>query len=207
MSRQIVIIGNGVAGITAARTLRKHTADTITVISGESDHFFSRTALMYIYMGHMTYRDTKPYEDSFWRKNRIDLLRGWVERVDTGKHRVILSGGRELPFDVLILATGSRSNRFGWPGQDLPGVQGLYSLQDLELMEQNTGSIDRGVIVGGGLIGVETAEMLSGAICCSTTPRRCWARPSTITKSHRTSSTTPERSPKPRRRKALRWRR
>ena len=75
MPRRIVILGNGIAGITAARQLRKRGDDAITVVSGESDHFFSRTALMYIYMGHMRYQDTKPYEDGFWKKNRIELVR------------------------------------------------------------------------------------------------------------------------------------
>ena len=70
--QHIVIIGNGIAGITAARHIRKLSDDQITVISGETDHFFSRTALMYIYMGHMEYRHTKPYEDWFWEKNRLD---------------------------------------------------------------------------------------------------------------------------------------
>ena len=69
----IVIIGNGIAGITTARWVRKLSDHKITVISSETDHFFSRTALMYIYMGHMRYEDTKPYEDWFWTKNRIDL--------------------------------------------------------------------------------------------------------------------------------------
>ena len=50
---KIVILGNGIAGITAARHIRKASSDSITVISGESEHFFSRTALMYVYMGHM----------------------------------------------------------------------------------------------------------------------------------------------------------
>ena len=160
MSRRIVIIGNGVAGITAARHLRKRCDDPITVISGESDHFFSRTALMYIYMGHMRYKDTKPYEDDFWRENRIDLLRGRVERVDVDARTLHLAGGTSERYDVLVLATGSNSNKFGWPGQDLEGVQGLFSLQDLETMEASTRDISRGVIIGGGLIGVEVAEML-----------------------------------------------
>ena len=60
----------------------------------------------------------------------------------------------------LILATGSKSIKFGWKGQDLDGVQGLYSYQDLELLEKNTKNINRAVIVGGGLIGIELAEML-----------------------------------------------
>lgn len=158
--QKIIIIGNGVAGITAARHIRKKSDDLITVISGETDHFFSRTALMYIYMGHMSYENTKPYEDWFWEKNRIDLKKAWVKSIDFDTKVVQFESGESQEYDKLILATGSQSNKFGWPGQGLEGVQGLYSYQDLELMEQNTKNIDQAVIVGGGLIGVEMAEML-----------------------------------------------
>ena len=158
--KHIVIIGNGVAGITAARHIRKRSDHRITVIGSESAHFFSRTALMYIYMGHMTYEQTKPYEDWFWTKNRIGLLHDHVTRIDTDEKRLQLASGNVVAYDVLVIATGSKSNRFGWPGQHLRGVQGLYSLQDLQLMEQSTRGISRAVVVGGGLIGIEMAEML-----------------------------------------------
>ena len=158
--RQIVILGNGIAGITAARHIRKRSDDEILVISGESDHFYSRTALMYIYMGHMAYENTKPYEDHFWEENRIRLMRAWIRSVDTEKRLLHDALGRQIAYDVLIIATGSKSNKFGWPGQDLTGVQGLYSLQDLESMEEHTRGIERGVVVGGGLIGIEMAEMM-----------------------------------------------
>lgn len=158
--RSVVIIGNGIAGITAARFLRKFGDDAIRVISAESDHFYSRTALMYIYMGHMTYENTKPYEDWFWKKNRIELIRGFVTEVDPVGRRVRLAEGQTIEFDVLVIASGSRPNYFGWPGEELRGVSGLYTLQDLATVEEYTGGIERGVIVGGGLIGVELAEML-----------------------------------------------
>ena len=158
--RKIAIIGNGISGITAARHIRKRGNDEIVVISGETDHFFSRTALMYIYMGHMTYEHTKPYEDWFWTKNNIQLLRAWVQELNPETKTLQLSDGKSVTYDELIIATGSKSNKFGWPGQDLPGVQGLYNFQDLELMEANTKGIERAVIIGGGLIGVEMAEML-----------------------------------------------
>ena len=158
--QKIVIIGNGIAGITAARHIRKLSDDQITVISGETDHFFSRTALMYIYMGHMKYEHTKPYEDWFWEKNRINLKRAWVTAIEYNKREISFDSGESMGYDKLILATGSQSNKFGWPGQDLDGVQGLFSYQDLELMEENTKNVDRAVILGGGLIGVEMAEML-----------------------------------------------
>lgn len=158
--KKIIIIGNGIAGITAARHIRKLSNDDITVISGESEHFFSRTALMYIYMGHMRFEDTKPYQDWFWEKNRIDLIKDWVTSIDFQKKTLKLQSSDDMSYDKLVIATGSTPNKFGWPGQDLDGVQGLYSLQDLELMEKNSNQLQRAVIVGGGLIGVEMAEML-----------------------------------------------
>ena len=159
---RVVIVGNGISGISTARYLRKADPDAeIVVVSAESDHFFSRTALMYIFMGHMTFENTKPYEDWFWEENRISLVRDYVERVDFSSAQLALSSGRVLEYDKLVLALGSRSNKFGWPGQDLPGVQGLYSLQDLELLEENVAhGVEHAVIIGGGLIGVELAEML-----------------------------------------------
>jgi len=155
----IVIIGNGVAGVTAARHIRKRSDDEIVIISDETEYFFSRTALMYVYMGHMRYEDTKPYENWFWAKNRIDLVRGRVESIKGETKELLMADGSRRSYDVLIIASGSKSNRFGWPGQDLKGVQGLYNYQDLQSMEALSEGLEHAVIVGGGLIGVEMAEM------------------------------------------------
>lgn len=156
----IAIIGNGISGITAARIIRKNSDHKITVISGESDYFFSRTALMYVYMGHMKWNHLKPYEDWFWEKNRIELVKEWVTAIDFSEKKLQFKSGGDLAYDRLIIATGSVHNTFGWKGQDLEGVQGLITKQDLELLEDNTQNCQKAVIVGGGLIGVELAEML-----------------------------------------------
>lgn len=155
----IAIIGNGISGITAARHLRKLTQYDITVISAESEYFFSRTALMYVYMGHMKFEHTQPYEPHFWKKNRINLKKGYVQQVNFKSKKLHFEDGELLAYDKLILACGSTPNRFGWPGQDLTGVQGLYSYQDLESMEAISPTVKHAVIVGGGLIGIEMAEM------------------------------------------------
>ncbi len=158
---RVVIIGNGISGVTAARFIRKMSGEArITIVSDETDYFYSRTALMYIYMGHMRFKDTKPYEDWFWDKNRIATRRDYVAEVDTASKCLKLSSGSDLEYDILIIATGSQSNLFDWPGQDLQGVQGLYGIPDLEQMERNTAGVRRAVVVGGGLIGIEMAEML-----------------------------------------------
>lgn len=161
--KKVCIIGNGIAGITAARHIRKQKSASeysVTVISAETEHFFSRTALMYIYMGHMLYEHTKPYEDWFWAKNDIRLVQDYVEKVNAREKKLKLKKQGELNYDILLLATGSQGNRIGWPGENLKGVQGMITKQDIDLMEENTRNIQRGVIVGGGLIGVEMAECL-----------------------------------------------
>lgn len=158
--KHIVIIGNGISGITAARHIRKLSDHRITVVSSESEFFFSRTALMYVFMGHMKFDNTQPYEKGFWQKNRIELLQAHVSKIETEDKKLLLVNGNEVLFDSLIVATGSKPNKFGWPGQDLKGVQGLYSKQDLELLEENVKSCKRAVVVGGGLIGIEMVEML-----------------------------------------------
>ena len=80
MSRHVVIIGNGITGVTAARFIRKWRDFRVTIVSDETDHFYARTALMYIYMGHLRYRDTKPYEDFFWEKTEKGEALGTLRR-------------------------------------------------------------------------------------------------------------------------------
>ncbi|CAA0147074.1 NAD(P)/FAD-dependent oxidoreductase [Tenacibaculum maritimum] len=159
----IVIIGNGISGVTAARHIRKLSDKQITIVSAETDYFFSRTALMYIYMGHLKFEHTQPYEPWFWKKNNIHLKKGYVSEINTDKKELFFAEGDTLSYDKLIIATGSKPNKFGWPGQDLNGVIGMYHKQDLENLEKyapDNKKCKRAVIVGGGLIGIELAEML-----------------------------------------------
>lgn len=158
--KSIVIIGNGISGTTLARHIRKNSSYAITIISYESPYFFSRTALMYVYMGQLPFSDTEPYEPQFWRDNSITLLQQRVTQILLDKKQLLLDDSRLFSYDILVLATGSKPNLLGWPGQNLKAVQGLYHKQDLEKLEEWTPSIQSAVIVGGGLIGIELAEML-----------------------------------------------
>ena len=158
--KHIVIIGNGISGITAARNIRKQSDHRISVISSETQHFFSRTALMYVYMGHLKFEHTKPYENSFWKKNKIDLVFDHAQAIDVQSKKITLNSENVITYDILVIATGSTSNALDIPGLSLGGVQSLYSYQDLQLMEKTTKGIRRAVVVGGGLIGIEMVEML-----------------------------------------------
>lgn len=155
----IVILGNGISGITAALNLRKLSSHDITVISSETDHFFTRTELMYVFMGKKRFRDIKPFPDRFWKENRFNLVNGLVNQVDLNRKTLFLNDDSKITFDKLILATGSKPDWLSCHGHDLDGVHGLYSLQDIEAMERHLSGLKRAVIVGGGLIGIEMAEM------------------------------------------------
>jgi len=158
----VIIIGNGITGLSAARILRKRMPQTnIVIVSEESDYPYARTALMYVFMGHLTLQATECYSRDFYSKDRLELVRDRAVRANPSMKKIQFARTPELKYDALLIATGSRPMRFGWPGQDLPGVQGLYSIQDLESLGEKTRSgITKAVIVGGGLIGIELAEML-----------------------------------------------
>lgn len=160
-----VIVGNGVAGIEAAFAIRRRwepSHATITVISDESDYFFSRTALMYAYMNKMRRRDLEPYERKVYERRHIDLKRGRVVDLDANQQALRLESGETVDYDRLLLAVGAKPRMVPWPGLDEvdDGVVNMVSMQDLDACERLTPSTDRAVVVGGGLIGVELCECL-----------------------------------------------
>lgn len=111
-------------------------------------------------MGHMRYKDILPYPDWHWKKHNLVQVHDRVTAINFGNKTLTVQYGKPITYDILVLATGSCAAFYNWPGQDLKGVQGLVTLQDLESMEENTKGIKEAVVVGGGLIGIEMAEML-----------------------------------------------
>ncbi len=155
------IIGNGVAGVTAAFTLRQRDSKAdITLISGESEYFFSRTALMYSYMDLMDFPALEPFERKSYDAQRIRRVKDWVTGIREGV--LTLQNGGAMEFDRLLLATGSVANAILWPGleQVRDGAVNFVTRQDLEACERLTPTTRRAVVVGGGLIGIELVECL-----------------------------------------------
>jgi 3-phenylpropionate/trans-cinnamate dioxygenase ferredoxin reductase subunit len=158
-----LIVGNGVAGITAAFALRQREPKAeITVVSGESDYFYSRTALMYAYMDRMNLRDLEPHERRVYDVQKIRRVRAWVTDIDASAHTVGLDSGQSMQYDRLLLATGSVPRMPVWQGLDgvREGVVHFVSLQHLAECERLTPSTKHAVVVGGGLIGMELVECL-----------------------------------------------
>jgi len=135
---RIVILGNGVAGIEAALEVRRREPEwPITIISEESDHFFSRTALMWVFSGQMSHRDIEPLERGAYDRLGLRRVRARATGVDVDAKRVVLAGGLEpVEYDRLLIACGSKPRPAPWPGSDLPGVGHFVTLQDLAWYER-----------------------------------------------------------------------
>ena len=155
----IVIIGFGISGVSVAKTLREQSNADITIVTSESRSFFSRPALMYVYLGKMRFQDILPMPSDYWEKNNIKVVLAAVEDIDSDKQQVVLDDGSVLFYDKLVIATGSVPRSLGLNEGNISGVQGFYSLQDLLLLQKSAKNIRHAAIIGGGLIGVELAEM------------------------------------------------
>jgi NADPH-dependent 2,4-dienoyl-CoA reductase/sulfur reductase-like enzyme len=156
-----VILGNGVAGMEAALALRARDGESrITLVSAEHDHFFSRPALMYVFAGQTSLRDTEPHDRGLYERMGFVRKSGRVASLDAPGHALVLEGGSRLAYDKLLLAVGSKGRRAPWPGAEGPGLHYFVTLGDLEALD---GEAKRGMtaaVLGGGLIGVEVAEVL-----------------------------------------------
>ena len=157
-----VIVGNSIAGVEAALTLRRRDASAqITMISSESAHPFARTAMMYIFCGQLRLEDTEFVERGTLERLRVTTLHDRVVAVEAGAHRVILERGGPITYDRLLLAVGSMARRLTLPGAYETGrVFHYVTLGDHQRLDTAAKKGMRVAVIGGGLVGVEVAEVL-----------------------------------------------
>ncbi len=174
-----VIVGNGIAGMEAALALRRRDEDArLTLVSDEHEHFFSRPALMYVFAGQLTLRDTEPYDRELYARLRFERLRALVAALEAGARCLRLADGAALGYDKLLLAVGSRARPAPWPGSEGPGIHAFVTLRDLERLDLEARRGQRAVVIGGGLIGVEVAEaLLERGLSVSFVVRENWYFP------------------------------
>jgi NADPH-dependent 2,4-dienoyl-CoA reductase/sulfur reductase-like enzyme len=174
-----VVLGNGVAGMEAALVLRQRDASAeVALVSDEHDHFFSRPALMYVFAGQMRLRDTEPYDRGLYERMGFERVRGRVTALDATGRRLSLEGGASLGYDRLLLAVGSQGRSAPWKGAAGPGLHYFVTLGDLERLDREAQPGMRAVVVGGGLIGVEVAEILHDrGLAVTFVIRESWAFP------------------------------
>jgi NAD(P)H-nitrite reductase large subunit len=158
-----LILGAGPAGIIAAETLRKHApADAITVVGDEREPPYSRMAIPYLLTGSVDENGTllRRGTDHFG-KQRISLLNGRAAAVDTQERVVTLENGSKLPFDRLLIATGSSPATPPIPGIRGPGVHPCWTLADARAIQALAKPGARVVQMGAGFIGCIILEALA----------------------------------------------
>lgn len=160
---RFVIVGNGVAGTTAAEHIRKRSADAIiTIIAGEPYPLYNRVALPIFLKGRVQERNVMMRTSDIHLQRGIDLrLSTWVADVDAREQTVVLDSGEELPFDRLLLATGGTPRPLGLPGETLDGVYQFQTLDDTKALADACERSQSAVALGGSYIGYELAEAFS----------------------------------------------
>ncbi|HWQ07710.1 MAG TPA: NAD(P)/FAD-dependent oxidoreductase, partial [Holophaga sp.] len=150
-----VIIGGGPAGITAAETLRKaDPACSITVVHGERGLPYARMTIPYLLAGQIGEEGTRirPTPEHYER-HRIELVGGNVVSVDASACTVALEGGRTLPYDRLLVATGATPSLQRMPGINLPNVHTCWTLDDVRTFTAKAKPGTRVVQMGAGFVG------------------------------------------------------
>ncbi len=161
---RLVVIGNGMAGMRAIEELLKMSADEfdITVFGAEPQPNYNRILLSPVLSGEMSFQDTILNDWDWYEKNHITLHAGkTVTKIDRRRCVVETDDGIIVPYDRLLIATGSNPIMLPIPGIDLPGVLSYRSIVDVECMLSKATTGSRAVVIGGGLLGLEAANGLS----------------------------------------------
>ncbi len=157
-----IVIGNGVAGATAALNIRKTDAEgDITVLTDESRPFYSRIRLIRYLAGEVDEKKLVIYKGDWYERNRIDLLlESPVDSIDTESREVVITSGRTMKYDRLLLATGAVSFVPPVPGSRKKGVFTLRTLKDAAAIRDYAVNAGRVVLIGGGVLGLEAGNSL-----------------------------------------------
>ena len=160
MAERIVIVGAGQAAAQAVEVLRrKGFAGSIAVVGDEPFLPYQRPPLSKKYFAGTLERDRLPIRhQSFYDEHRVDLRLGRrAVAIDRAARLVALDDGATLPYDALLLATGSTPRRIAGPGAGLAGLHYLRTIADTDRLREAARPGAHAVVVGGGYIGLEVA--------------------------------------------------
>jgi len=157
-----VIIGNGVAGTTAAENIRKlDKTGKMMIVTEETTPFYNRMRLPEFISGDLAEDKLIAKSDQWYKDQGIDLkLNTRIQGANPGKKAVVTQSNQEIPYDRLLIATGSRSFIPPMKGSDKKGVFALRSIQDARDIIAWAKGIQKVVLIGGGLLGLEAGNAL-----------------------------------------------
>jgi 3-phenylpropionate/trans-cinnamate dioxygenase ferredoxin reductase component len=163
---RVVVIGSGIAGSTCAASLaRKGSGVRVTIACGSTPPVYDRTELSKKFLAGTTDEPRPIYTADDFAGMQVSLANAPVAEIDLDRHRCVLTTGRPLEWDYLVLATGSVPHRPSMPGAYLSGVVTLRSRNDARALRGALRHARSIVIIGGGLIGLEVAAVARSYGC------------------------------------------
>ena len=160
-STKYLIIGNGVAGMTAAQEIRHaDPAGRVVIVSDEGEPYYYRAALSEWISGQTTDEMLPGRTAEFYERMRVEQITGRVMRVDPEARQVYLSDGEMMGYEKLLIATGARANVYPVEGLEEADIAVFRSLADAREIKEKLGCCGRALIVGGGILGLELAGAL-----------------------------------------------
>ncbi|KPK26133.1 MAG: pyridine nucleotide-disulfide oxidoreductase [Desulfobacterales bacterium SG8_35_2] len=160
--KKYLILGNGVAGTTAAENIRQNDGTgEITIVTDEDIPFYYRIRLPDYLGGMVAESELVAKKEAWYDEKKISLqLSSRVSAADSGRKHVITADGLTYAYDSLLLANGSHPFVPPIKGSNIKGVFALHTIRDVRQISQAAEKIRNVVLIGGGLLGLETANAL-----------------------------------------------
>jgi len=161
MTESYVIIGDGIAGSSAAETLREEAPDAdITVITDEGEALYNRILIKEFAKGKMPEAPISIHDGSWYEERDIELeLNTHVTHVDTDGHEIQTHSGDDIEYDKLLVATGGTPTQLPVENADADGVHHFWTFQDARGIEEHANEAETGLVVGAGLLGIDLAAI------------------------------------------------
>ncbi|AIQ68889.1 nitrite reductase large subunit NirB [Paenibacillus graminis] len=161
--KKLVLVGNGMAGVRAIEHLLKLSPEAyeITIFGSEPHPNYNRIMLSSVLAGGSSMEEIIINDLEWYHSHGIRLYMGHtITSIDTAERKVYSDKGIVLPYDELILATGSNPFMLPLPGAEKEGVIAFRDIKDCQIMQETSQSYRKAVVIGGGLLGLEAARGL-----------------------------------------------
>jgi NAD(P)H-nitrite reductase large subunit len=156
-----VIIGDGIAGSSAAETIRETDPDAdVTVITEEGEALYNRILIKEFAKGKLPAAPVSIHDPDWYEERDIDLeLNTVVTTVDTDDKEIHTHGGDVYEYDKLLVATGGTPTQLPVDNSDAEGVHHFWTFEDARAIKENAERSEKGVVVGAGLLGIDLAAI------------------------------------------------
>jgi nitrite reductase (NADH) large subunit len=161
-SMNAVIVGNGVAGVTAARIIKDQNPEAqVSIYTDEGYQYYPRPRLYQVLAGEAEPREVYLFSEEWYKKQGINVqLNTKASSIDTDKKELLLENGTKVNYDKLLLANGGHSFVPPIKGAEKTGVFTLRTIKDALNIKEYTRKTKKVIVIGGGLLGLEFAYSL-----------------------------------------------